>query len=320
MNASKIIQALHEEKASVAVKRNKDGEVEIEFDEDEVEVDLDNSVEDEEEVDVEESDDYDDEEDVDEEDEEEEEDEVVEPSEVEEGMLVYRDPSNNAYFVTEGRVRKITSPFNEAVEVRPEYVGRVTRVLEPEEDEEDEDEVTEARVRVSNGKVIRLRGKKRKKGFKRVNGKYVKMSAKEKRSRAKNLKKARRKANTSSAKRKRSKSMRRRGKMNASYSIDESLVVENINESIESFYDGLEDKYHVPTFENVSRVAIKGENLILEGLVSYDDGVSESVRFIIENFKEGESTVHQDLGSSIFGESSELVVDAFEEYNLTESY
>lgn len=313
MNASRIIQALHEEKASVEVKRNKDGEVEIEFDEDEVDVDLDNSIEDEEEVDVEESDNYDDEE-------EEDEDEVVDPSEVEEGMMVYRDPSNGEHFVTEGRVRKITSPFNEAVEVRPEYVGRVTRVLESEDEEDEEDEVTEARVRVSNGKVIRLRGKKRKKGYKRVNGKYVKMSAKEKRSRAKNLKKARRKANTSSAKRKRAKSMRRRGKMNASYSIDENLVVENINESIESFYDGLEDKYHVPTFENVSRVAVKGDNLIIEGLVSYDDGASETVRFIIENFEEGESTVHQDLGSSIFGEGSELVVDAFEEYNLTESY
>ena len=178
-----------------------------------------------------------------------------------------------------------------------------------EDDFEEGEDVEEAFKSVKAGEVV-SNLKAPKKGYKRVNGKYVKMSSQEKFARQKSGKKLSRKAHSSTANRSRTKSMRTRARrLGDSYEIDENVLRKLVNAALEEMYTGMEDRFVVPTVTRVTDAAFNGEDLVVESRVLFDDGVRDTVQFFIEGFNHESGKFSLYEGTELFGKNASVEVE-----------
>ena len=191
---------------------------------------------------------------------------------------------------------KIISALNESRKV----------VLETEEQD-----VTEAIRKVRGGKVVKLK-KAPKKGYKVIDGKYVKMSSKEIAARRKAIKKAQRKSHTGAAKLARRKSMklRLRKGLNDCFKFDEQAFQHLMNASLDNIFESASNEFYSFTVESVNSATFKDSNLVLECSIGYADGVTASGTFTIDDFDYTSGTESSNLLDEIKGSMSvDLVVE-----------
>lgn len=192
------------------------------------------------------------------------------------GELAYECPDCGETFASDFGLVECVCPECDKI-VRPLFLGEIEDV------EEESEDMTEAVVKVVGGKIVKL-AKQAKAGFKRVNGKYVKMSQKEIRARKKSIKKAGKKAHTGTADVRRSKSLRKRQAVLSNMELETSEMVDVLNQAVSEVYQG-----HgiLPVFESVDEVSISVDGSKLEldcSLVK--NGVTESV-LVSVNIEDG---------------------------------
>lgn len=158
--------------------------------------------------------------------------------------------------------------------VTPMYQGELEDVAESMR-------LNEVTIRVSGGKVIKMK-KPKKKGYKRVKGKYVKMSSKEKRARVKSIKKAQKKSRTSTAKKKRARSMKVRRKKKLNDSLFRDLINTAADSISESIHNSKTSEVHKVTGCQYDEE--KGD-LVIEAVIKRNGQFSpRKAKFIIESF------------------------------------
>lgn len=194
--------------------------------------------------------------------------------------------------------------------IEPKYEGTVAEVFVDDEDD-DEDDLTvadpydddpydeydecdpvdeDAELNELKKKVVISHGKKvkkvvGKKGYKVVDGKLVKMSAAEKRARAKagkkNIKKAQKKG-----KRMRAKSMKKAMALNNSLDLNfnENAFMELMNGVIEGVMENY-DRFENFSITSINEATISErdlDTLTVEATVTYENGQTDNAQFVIE--------------------------------------
>lgn len=166
------------------------------------------------------------------------------------------------------------------------------------EEASDKEPMNEVTIKVSGGKVLRFK-KPAKKGFKRVGGKYVKMTAAEKKARKMAGKKMGRKGlgNKGSAKMKRRKSMKKRSNISASYHINEAATLSCLNTSVNEAFKAN------PTYMPFKAVSIdeaiydEGNDVLrLNTSIQYEDGNMDEAQFVLTDVSEGTFTLTESTG------------------------
>lgn len=136
-------------------------------------------------------------------------------------------------------------------------------------------------------KQLRL-AKKKKKGYKLVNGKRVKMSAKQKRALAKNAKKLHRGSAAKRAAKRRAKTMR----ANASVDFDQIYANENafltlINGVITDFFNESSEDYAPFEVISVNEGTVRGNKFFFECTARYADGEETEATFVLTGRPDG---------------------------------
>lgn len=192
-------------------------------------------------------------------------------------------------------------------EITPIFVGDVEEVTEsviPAEGETPA--LTEVIVKIRGGKVVKLR-KKRRPGYKIINGKPIKMKSSERMKRSKNAKKNRRKMHSASANIKRKKSMkiRKRRGLDDNFKVNEALLIDLMNEAIEGIYETISDTFVVPEIDSIKECFMDEEdNLVVEAIVKYDDGAEDTVEIVVEKFNKESGEFNVTESTDMFGEGT----------------
>lgn len=181
--------------------------------------------------------------------------------------------------------------------ITPTYIGEVDEVTESTD--ESDDSLNELQIKVTGGKVVKF-AKAAKKGYKRIGGKLVKMTSKEKAARKKAGKSLARKGlgNKGAAKMKRKKSMKKRSSMNSSMNVDEGILMNMLNSVIGDVMEHYKDTYYGFKVTDIKEAVFdsSANTLTLESVVTYEDNDTSDAKFVIEGFGTDELSVKETEG------------------------
>lgn len=221
---------------------------------------------------------------------------------------VYQCTSCKEYFTSSIELTGNVICPNCREDVAPVFIGEVDDVEFDESAKPNAkgELLSEVIVKIKGGKVVRLK-KRPRKGYKLVNGKYVKMTPKERMARKKQGKKMSRKPVKAATIRKRKKSLKK-GKARGLYDnfeVNEDVFKDLVNAAYDDIYSDISEQYVVPQVDHIVESFMSEEDeLVIEAVVKYDDGIEEEVQFVVEGFKyeTGEFTISE--STETFGEGT----------------